>query len=77
LVAVLEARDQHLREEWVQVEMTKLIREKLSRCYKREGPNFPEKCSDLIEAYVERLERGGVKSWRQNKSVEEVTSQNH
>ncbi|ORZ39655.1 hypothetical protein BCR44DRAFT_1412053 [Catenaria anguillulae PL171] len=64
-IAVLEARDQHLRQEWVEVMKTKIIREKLVRCYKREGVNHVDNCTHLVEAYVDRLKRGGIKSWRQ------------
>ncbi|KAI9221302.1 hypothetical protein BC828DRAFT_381369 [Blastocladiella britannica] len=64
-VAVLEARDQHLRAEWVEVLKTRIIREKLVRCYKREGVNHVDNCKHLVTAYVDRVKRGGIQSWRQ------------
>ncbi|KAI9148521.1 mitochondrial respiratory chain complex I assembly [Blastocladiella emersonii ATCC 22665] len=66
-IAVIEARDQHLRQEWVEIMKTRIIREKLVRCYKREGVNHPENCKHLAEGYVARLKHHGfqgMQPWR-------------
>ncbi|KAJ3358096.1 hypothetical protein GGF32_000728 [Allomyces javanicus] len=63
-IAFFEARDQHLREQWVEQMTTVIIKEKLQRCTRQEGVNAPENCHHLVEAYMDRLRRGGFKSWR-------------
>lgn len=46
-VAVHNARDAIIREQWVRSMMSRLVGEELSKCYSREGVNHLEKCGFL------------------------------
>lgn len=43
-VAVHNARDAIIREQWVRSMMARLVGEELGKCYAREGVNHLEKC---------------------------------
>ena len=42
-----QAQDAVIREQWIQSMMARLIREELSKCYRKEGVNHLEKCGKL------------------------------
>ena len=46
-VAVHNARDAIIREQWVRSMMARLVGEELGKCYAREGVNHLEKCGLL------------------------------
>lgn len=46
-LAVQNARDAIIREQWVRSMMARLVREELGKCYYREGVNHLEKCGRL------------------------------
>lgn len=46
-VAVHNARDAIIREQWVRSMMARLVGEELGKCYSREGVNHLEKCGVL------------------------------
>lgn len=46
-VAVHNARDAIIREQWVRSMMSRLVGEELSKCYSKEGVNHLEKCGFL------------------------------
>ncbi|GMF67726.1 unnamed protein product [Aspergillus oryzae] len=46
-VAVHNARDAIIREQWVRSMMSRLVGEELGKCYAREGVNHLEKCGAL------------------------------
>jgi hypothetical protein len=46
-VAVHNARDAIIREQWVRSMMARLVGEELGKCYAREGVNHFEKCGKL------------------------------
>lgn len=46
-VAVHNARDAIIREQWVRSMMSRLVGEELGKCYAREGVNHLEKCGTL------------------------------
>lgn len=46
-VAVHNARDAIIREQWVRSMMSRLVGEELGKCYHREGVNHLEKCGAL------------------------------
>jgi NADH dehydrogenase (ubiquinone) 1 beta subcomplex subunit 10 len=52
--AVQQARKQEIREQWVKVMEARIIREKLSKCYRTQGVNHYEQCRHLAEEYVRR-----------------------
>lgn len=46
-VALHNARDAIIREQWVRSMMSRLVGEELGKCYRREGVNHFEKCGAL------------------------------
>ena len=46
-IAVHNARDAIIREQWVRSMMARLVGEELGKCYAREGVNHLEKCGVL------------------------------
>lgn len=51
-VAVHNARDAIIREQWVRSMMSRLVGEELGKCYAREGVNHLEKCGALRGEFV-------------------------
>lgn len=51
-VAVHNARDAIIREQWVRSMMSRLVGEELGKCYSREGVNHLEKCGVLRGEFV-------------------------
>lgn len=41
------AQDAIMREQWIQSMMSRLVRQELGKCYRREGVNHLEKCAAL------------------------------
>ncbi|KAJ5900075.1 hypothetical protein N7495_004819 [Penicillium taxi] len=62
-VALHNARDAIIREQWVRSMMSRLVGEELGKCYHREGVNHLEKCSVLREKYFELLGERRVKGY--------------
>ncbi|KAJ5698764.1 NADH-ubiquinone oxidoreductase subunit [Penicillium macrosclerotiorum] len=62
-VAVHNARDAIIREQWVRSMMSRLVGEELGKCYNREGVNHIEKCAHLRERYFELLSERKVKGY--------------
>ncbi|GAD98985.1 hypothetical protein AN7561.2 [Paecilomyces variotii No. 5] len=62
-VAVHNARDAIIREQWVRSMMSRLVGEELSKCYQREGVNHLEKCGKLRERYFELLSERKIKGY--------------
>ncbi|KAG6620641.1 hypothetical protein I3842_Q056400, partial [Carya illinoinensis] len=52
-VAMLEMREHIVREKWIQIVKVKILREKLKWCYRIKGINHPQKCSHLIQQYLD------------------------
>lgn len=59
-VAVHNARDAIIREQWVRSMMSRLVGEELGKCYAREGVNHLEKCGVLRGEFGLSLP-GGIK----------------
>ncbi|KAJ5917165.1 NADH-ubiquinone oxidoreductase 12 kDa subunit mitochondrial precursor [Penicillium verhagenii] len=62
-VAVHNARDAIIREQWVRSMMSRLVGEELGKCYAREGVNHLEKCGTLREKYFELLGERKIKGY--------------
>lgn len=45
--ALKAAQDAIIREQWIKVMMTRLVREEMGKCYYRNGVNHLEKCGHL------------------------------
>ena len=58
--AKLDARKEHVRESWVRSMEAKIVRDNLTKCYRMEGVNAPEKCKHLAERYAEMIEQNRV-----------------
>lgn len=52
---LLDAHEQYNRERMIALEETKILREKLRWCYRREGVNHLENCKDEVQAYLKRI----------------------
>lgn len=50
-----DARDQRVRERMIAVEHTKILREKVAACYRREGVNHYQNCKEIVDQYIERI----------------------
>ncbi|RAK79109.1 putative NADH-ubiquinone oxidoreductase 12 kda subunit [Aspergillus fijiensis CBS 313.89] len=56
-VALHNARDAIIREQWVRSMMSRLVGEELGKCYAREGVNHLEKCG-VLRGKILRTPRG-------------------
>ncbi|CAM8926998.1 unnamed protein product [Rhodiola kirilowii] len=52
-VAMLEMREHIVREKWIEIEKSKIIRERLRWCYRVEGINHLQKCRHLVQQYLD------------------------
>ena len=55
-VSFVQQREHSVVEAAIEVEKAKLLREKLTACYREEGVNHLENCKDLVEKYVKAFE---------------------
>ncbi|DAA73896.1 NADH-ubiquinone oxidoreductase 12 kDa subunit [Trichophyton mentagrophytes] len=62
-VALHNARDAIIREQWVRSMMSRLVGDELGKCYRREGVNHLEKCGKLRDKYFELLGERKVKGY--------------
>ncbi|KAJ5261578.1 hypothetical protein N7497_004040 [Penicillium chrysogenum] len=62
-VAIHNARDAIIREQWVRSMMARLVGEELGKCYAREGVNHLEKCGVFREKYFELLKESKIKGY--------------
>ncbi|KAF3481839.1 NADH-ubiquinone oxidoreductase 12 kDa subunit [Arthroderma uncinatum] len=62
-VALHNARDAIIREQWVRSMMSRLVGDELGKCYRREGVNHLEKCGKLRDKYFELLKERKVKGY--------------
>ncbi|KAG8744160.1 hypothetical protein FRC10_010729 [Ceratobasidium sp. 414] len=53
--SVLESRENHIREAWIKVMETRLVREELQKCHRFEGVNHYQSCKELAERYIDML----------------------
>jgi hypothetical protein len=53
--ARIEAKEQMVREKMVAVEETRMLKEAVSDCFRREGVNASEHCRPLVRAYADKL----------------------
>ena len=53
--AILEAREQDIREKIVHLGSTKLARNRLVECYRREGVNHQRNCKQEVAEYLGKL----------------------
>lgn len=53
--AFMEAHEQFCRERFVAVEEAKILRDKVSECYRREGVNHLESCKEIVAEYVSKI----------------------
>ncbi|KAG8753757.1 hypothetical protein FRC12_011427 [Ceratobasidium sp. 428] len=60
---VLANRENHIRESWIKVMETRLVREELQKCHRFEGVNHYQSCKELAEKYIELLKDAKVKGY--------------
>jgi len=64
LQARVNARDEHIRENWVRAMEARLVGEELKKCQKSEGVNHYENCRWLSEKYTAMLRENKVLGYR-------------
>ncbi|KZW02730.1 NADH-ubiquinone oxidoreductase 12 kda subunit mitochondrial precursor [Exidia glandulosa HHB12029] len=64
LKVMLEARDNHVREQWIKAMEVRLVREELDKCQRGEGVNAHVHCKELADRYLTMLADAKVKGWR-------------
>ncbi|KAK1269040.1 NADH dehydrogenase [ubiquinone] 1 beta subcomplex subunit 10-B [Acorus gramineus] len=52
-VAFYEQREHLVREKWIAIEKSKILRERVKWCYRIEGVNYIEKCRHLVQQYLD------------------------
>ncbi|KAJ1452793.1 hypothetical protein M885DRAFT_619551 [Pelagophyceae sp. CCMP2097] len=57
-VAYRNSLEQKMREMVIAVEITKILRERVELCYKREGVNHYEHCREYTQAYWKVIRKG-------------------
>ncbi|RUS28603.1 hypothetical protein BC938DRAFT_481692 [Jimgerdemannia flammicorona] len=62
--AVLAAREQKIRDDWVKAMEARLIREGLAKCYKTQGVNHYENCRHLADLYLQTVKENKVVGFR-------------
>ena len=55
-VAFFAAKDQRVRERNIALEQTKILREQVIACYRKEGVNHYENCKDVVTQYLARIQ---------------------
>jgi hypothetical protein len=58
--AVLQEREEHMRESWIKAMELRLVRDELNKCHKAEGVNHYENCRWLAEKYLHMLRENRV-----------------
>lgn len=51
-IAVIEAYEQGVRETWVALGGTRLLREQIRQCYRKEGVNHMKNCKELVDVRI-------------------------
>jgi hypothetical protein len=57
---VKAARANMIREQWINVMQSRLLREELAKCHKTEGVNSYENCKEFVERYMDSLKTAKV-----------------
>ena len=57
---VLAAREEKIRQSWIGVMETRLVREELAKCWRTEGVNHYEVCHHLTAKYLDMLRENRV-----------------
>lgn len=57
---VLAARENKIRESWIKVMETRLVRDELAKCWRTEGVNHYENCHHLTKRYLDMLRENRV-----------------
>ena len=60
---VLAAREEKIRQSWIGVMETRLVREELAKCWRTEGVNHYEVCHHLTAKYLDMLRENRVRSF--------------
>jgi NADH dehydrogenase (ubiquinone) 1 beta subcomplex subunit 10 len=56
-VKFIEAREQRVRERFVNLAEARLLREELKQCYYREGVNHYQNCRELVQTYLAKIKQ--------------------
>jgi len=61
---VKAARAHMIREQWITVMQSRLLRDELEKCHKTEGVNSYENCKAFADRYMDSLKTARVTGWR-------------
>jgi len=53
-----------IREQWITIMQSRLLRDELAKCQRTEGVNGYENCKDFAERYIDSLKNAKVTGWR-------------
>ncbi|PVU96911.1 hypothetical protein BB559_002213 [Furculomyces boomerangus] len=67
---ILDERNKIVREQWIKLMETRILREKLEECYLREGVNHLENCRELALRYLDEFPKNRVEGWYKMKKPE-------
>mmetsp|Transcript_13892 Transcript_13892/g.20608 ORF Transcript_13892/g.20608 Transcript_13892/m.20608 type:complete len:98 (-) Transcript_13892:13-306(-) len=48
----MDALEQRNREDWIAIEHLNIVRRRLTRCYREQGPNHFENCKEVAKEYL-------------------------
>ena len=54
-VAMIEAREQRVRERFVAIEEAKILRDQVRQCYYKEGVNHYQNCREIVQTYLKKI----------------------
>jgi len=63
--ATRAAREEKIRESWVNAMEARIVREELIKCHKSEGVNNYESCKHLSELYLDLMRANKVHGYKQ------------
>ncbi|OMJ26822.1 NADH-ubiquinone oxidoreductase 12 kDa subunit, mitochondrial [Smittium culicis] len=60
---ILGERDKIVREQWIKLMETRIVREKLEECYLKEGVNHFDNCRELALRYLDEFPKTRIEGW--------------
>ncbi|PVU93974.1 hypothetical protein BB561_002905 [Smittium simulii] len=60
---ITEKKDKIVREQWIKLMETRILREKLEECYQSEGVNHFVNCRELALRYLDEFPKNRIEGW--------------
>ncbi|PVV00761.1 hypothetical protein BB560_004158 [Smittium megazygosporum] len=61
---IYEKRENVIREQWIKLMETRILREKLEECYETQGDNHIENCRELALRYLDQFPKTEITGWQ-------------